>query len=91
MIYVDVLISKLKAPYKVKETIRFDLPIYEEFHHDVQNFIDENHFENTPAWRKISENHVYKSSQYMIRSEVDIILVQLNLLKVGSTAPPFAA
>lgn len=81
MIDIDILIGKLKALYKVKETIRFDLPIYEEFHNDIQHFIYENHFEITPEWKKISENLVYKSSQYMTRSEADEILIQLDSLK----------
>lgn len=35
----------------------------------------------TPEWQKISENLVYKSSQYMTRSEADEILIQLDSLK----------
>ena len=81
MIEIDTLISKLKALYNVKETIRFNLPVYEEFHNDLQHFIYENHFEMTPEWQKISENLVYKSSQYMTRSEADEILIQLDFLK----------
>ena len=81
MIEIDTLISKLKALYNVKETIRFNLPVYEEFHNDLQHFIYENHFEMTPEWQKISENLVYKSSQYMTRSEADEILIQLDSLK----------
>ena len=81
MIEIDTLISKLKALYNVKETIRFNLPVYEEFHNDLQRFIYENHFEMTPEWQKISENLVYKSSQYMTRSEADEILIQLDFLK----------
>lgn len=81
MIEVDTLISRLKALYNVKETIRFNLPVYEEFHNDLLSFIYENHFEMTPEWQKISENLVYKSSQYMTRSEADEILIQLDFLK----------
>ena len=81
MIEIDTLISKLKALYNVKETIRFNLPVYEEFHNDLQHFIYENHFEMTPEWQKISENLVYKSSQYMTRSVADEILIQLDSLK----------
>ena len=81
MIEIDTLISNFKALYNVKETIRFNLPIYEEFHNDIQHFIYENHFEATPEWQKISENLVYKSSQYMTRSEADEILIQLDSLK----------
>ena len=81
MIEVDTLISRLKALYNVKETIRFNFPVYEEFHNDLLSFIYENHFEMTPEWQKISENLVYKSSQYMTRSEADEILIQLDFLK----------
>lgn len=81
MIEIDTLISKLKALYNIKETIRFNLPVYEEFHNSLLCFIYENHFEMTPEWQKISENLVYKSSQYMTRSEADEILFQLDSLK----------
>lgn len=83
MVSIDDLISEMKSLYKVEgvHTIRFDLPVYEKFHENMMAFIYENHFENTPEWETISQNLVYKSTQYMVRSEADIILIQLDLLK----------
>lgn len=81
MVTVDALISTLKSFYTMEASIRFDLPIYEQFHDNLLHFIYENHFENTPEWNLISENLVYKSSQYMNRTEADLILVQLDSLK----------
>lgn len=81
MIYIDDLISEMKSLYQVEGTIRFCHPAYEKFHQDLMDFIYENHFENTQEWETISQNLVYKSTQYMSRSEGDIILVQLDLLK----------
>lgn len=81
MVDIDDLIAQLKDLYKVQECICFDLPIYEKFHNDVQHFVYENHFEGTDEWKIISDNLVYKSSQYMVRPEADTILVQLHSLK----------
>lgn len=81
MIKIDALISMVKSFYTIKESIRFDLPVYEQFHNDLLHFIYENHFENTPEWELISKNLVYKSSQYMNRTEGDTILIQLDSLK----------
>lgn len=81
MMEIDALIDKLKALYKVEGLIGFDHPAYEEFHNDIQQFVYKNHFEHTPEWKKISENLVYKSCQYMVSQEADIILEQLNRLK----------
>ena len=82
MVNIDDLISEMKSLYKVEgvHTIRFDLPEYEKFHKNIMAFIYENHFENTPEWETISQNLVYKSTQYMTRSEADIILVQSQKL-----------
>jgi uncharacterized protein (TIGR02391 family) len=79
MINIDNLISQLKELFKIQVT--FDVPEYEKFHKELTQFIYENRFQNTAEWKIISSNLVYKSSQYMYRSEANEILVQLELLK----------
>lgn len=83
MVSIDALISEMKSLYNVKgdKAVRFDLPDYESFHKNMLSFIYGNHFENTKEWEVISKNLVYTSRQYMVRSEADIILIQLDLLK----------
>lgn len=81
MVSVDTLISELKALYKSDVQIRFNVPAYERFHNDVMEFVYSNHFENSSEWNIISQNLVYKSSQYMTRAEADTILTQLDSLK----------
>lgn len=81
MIYIDDLISELKALYEIRGTIRFFHPAYEKFHRDVMDFIYENHFEDTPEWNAISQNLLYKATQFMVVEEADIIMVQLDRLK----------
>lgn len=81
MVHIDDLISEMKSLYQVQGRIRFCHPAYEKFHKDLMDFIYENHFENTHEWEIISQNLVYKSTQYMSLSEGDTILVQLDLLK----------
>lgn len=83
MVSIDALISEMKSLYNVKgdKAVRFDLPDYESFHKNMLSFIYGNHFENTKEWEVISKNLVFTSRQYMVRSEADIILIQLDLLK----------
>lgn len=81
MASIDDLISAMKLLYQADEQIRFNHPVYEKFHNDLMRFIYANHFENTSEWRIISKNLLRKSTQYMARSEADIIMVQLDLLK----------
>lgn len=81
MIHIDDLISEMKALYQVPGMIRFDTPAYEKFHQNIMSFIYENHFENTPEWEIIAKNLVYTSREYMVSSEADMILMQLDLLK----------
>lgn len=81
MIHIDDLIAEMKSLYHVQGSIRFCHPAYEKFHQDLMDFIYENHFENTREWAIISQNLVYRSTQYMIRQEGNIILMQLDLLK----------
>lgn len=81
MVHIDDLISEMKSLYHVQGTIRFCHPAYEKFHQDLMDFIYGNHFENTHEWEIISQNLVYKSTQFMARSEGDTILVQLDSLK----------
>jgi len=81
MIDINELITQLKSFYFLREEIRFTHPAYIKFHNDLTNIIYMNHFEGTTEWQIISQNLVYKSTQHMIRSEADIILVQLEILK----------
>lgn len=81
MVNICDLIKQLKDLYDSKEKITFKLPAYEVFHERLTTFIYENHFEKTKEWEIISGNLLYKSSQYMIRSEADNILLNLELLK----------
>lgn len=60
---------------------KFNTPIYKRVHDGITEFIFENHLENTKEWQKISDNLLYRSSQYMTRREADIIISNLDLLK----------
>ena len=59
----------------------FNTPIYKNIHNQITEFIYENHLEDTDEWKKISENLLYKSTQYMTRQEADVIVFNLELLK----------
>lgn len=61
--------------------VYFNTPAYKSVHHQITEFIYDNHFENTEEWEKISDNLLYKSTQYMTRREADTIMLNLELLK----------
>lgn len=79
---IDDLIKQVKDFIKFKGSVRFDLPAYEKFHSGIQDFVCQNHFQNTPEWQIISKNLVYKSTQFMTESEANTILINLNSLRM---------
>lgn len=78
---IESLINQMKRLYIIDKSIRFSTPEYTKFHTELLDFVYANHFETTDEWKRISENLVYTSSQYMVKQEADIILVQLELLR----------
>lgn len=60
---------------------RFNTPIYKQVHDNITKFIFENHLDNTEEWKKISDNLLYVSNQFMTTSEANIIMYNLELLK----------
>lgn len=81
MVTIESLIDQMKNLYVVKPRVDLDLPEYNKFHADLLEFIYSNHFQNTKEWNLISQNLIYKSTQYMVRREGDIILEQLESLR----------
>lgn len=80
MVDIDELIQQVKSLLSL-DSIRFTTSEYEKFHNDIMKFIYERHFQDTNEWKCISENLIYKSTQYMTIFEINVILVQLNRLK----------
>lgn len=81
MVTIESLIDQMKNLYVVKPRVDLDLPEYNKFHADLLEFIYSNHFQNTKEWNLISQNLIYKSSQYMVKREGDTILEQLESLR----------
>lgn len=78
---IDSLIKQVKDFFALEGAIRFNTPEYVKFHNQLTNYIYKNHFEDTPEWKRISDNLVYKSTQRMVEPEANIILTQLDALK----------
>lgn len=81
MIDIDELKSDFLKLYEEKERFYFNTPIYRVVHDKITAFVYQNHFQTTDEWQKISANLLYKSNQYMVRSEADVIIYNLELLK----------
>lgn len=77
---IDELKNKFVKLYGVSH-FDFNTPIYKNIHNQITEFIYENHLDDTDEWKKISENLLYKSTQYMTRQEADVIVFNLELLK----------
>ena len=78
---LKALIETFISFYNIEEdiTIRYSPYIY--FKNDLEEFIFRNHLENTLEWKKINENLITRSNQYLSREEMDIILTNLSALK----------
>ena len=77
---IDELKDEFIKLYEVPR-FKFNTPVYKQVHDAITEFIYENHLENTEEWQKISDNLLYRSSQYMTRQEADTIVSNLELLK----------
>lgn len=77
---IDELKDEFVKLYDLPD-VYFNTPEYKKIHSQITEFIYNNHLENTEEWRKISDNLLYKSTQYMTRQEADTIMVNLELLK----------
>lgn len=81
-ISIDKIIEDLKELYNSKERINFRHEGYLNFKNELTSFIYFNHLENTKEWDCITNNLVYTSRQYMVQSEADTILLQLEKMKL---------
>lgn len=82
IINIDYLIEQFRSLYDSVTPITFRHKNYLEFKNNLTKFIYENHLNQTTEWELISKNLVIKSSQYMVVEEADIILEQLEKIKL---------
>ena len=79
MIRKNDLIQQLHGLLRKVPDVFFDTPEYVMFKIDLENFVYENHCNNTLMWRNISQTLIYRSNQYLSRKEADFILVNLRI------------
>ena len=77
---IDELKDEFVKLYDLPD-VYFNTPEYKKIHNQITEFIYDKHLESTEEWKKISDNLLYKSSQYMTRQEADTIMLNLELLK----------
>lgn len=65
-----------------KGYVTFTHPIYQKFHKEFQNFMIDNDFLDTEEWNKIHSNLLIRPNQYMVIEEANIILENLEKLKI---------
>ena len=78
---LDEVIRLLRELYNIQGSPRFNTPQYREFHDKLTDFIYANHFEDSDDWTTISNNLIYSSTQFMVSSEADKILICLENIK----------
>lgn len=78
---VDQLIEMVKRFFSLDKKIIFNTPEYCIFHKQVTEFVYKNNLDEGKYWKIISENLLYKSTQYLVDSEANIILECLEGIK----------
>lgn len=81
MTRINDLIQQLHGLLRKVPNVFFDTPEYVIFKINLENYIYENHCNNTSMWGNISQTLIYKSNQYLTRKEADFILINLEELK----------
>lgn len=81
IVTIDELKNDFIRLYDIDERIRFNTPIYKSFHDNITDLVYKNHLDKEIEWKKISENLLYKSTQYLTRIEADVIIYNIELLK----------
>ena len=65
-----------------KGSVTFTHPVYKKFHNEIIDFVIKNDFSDTVEWGKIQSNLLIKPTQYMVIEEANIILENLEKLKI---------
>lgn len=78
---IDKIIEQFKELYHLPSEIKFDTQEYVAFHNDLDNFVYQNHLENTPEWVIISGLLLFRSTQHLTLQNADTIHTHLNILK----------
>lgn len=78
---IDDIINEFYKLHDYKGKFRFNTPEYVSFHRSLTDFIYENHLEDTMYWKRISDNLLYKATEYMTIPEAGIISENLELLR----------
>lgn len=77
---IESLINQMRDLYSSSQRVNVNLSEYNTFHKELLEFIYGNHLENTEEWNLISKNLMCVPSEYMVKREGDIILMQLESL-----------
>lgn len=78
---IKELINIFRTFYTTPKKITLFYEPYFKFKEKLEDFIHCNHLENTSEWMEINKNLVHTSNQYMVESEANIILYNLNEIK----------
>ena len=75
------MISMARGLFEVKGRIVIVTPEYRRFHDGITEFVYKNHLDEFSAWKTISNNLIYKSTQYLVEGELNDILDALEQIK----------
>lgn len=78
---IDELISSVRSFFALPGNPKFTTPQYREFHDNLTDFIYRNQLDKDENWDTISQNLIYKSTQFMTSNEANKILICLENLK----------
>lgn len=78
---IDKLIQMVTDFFGMEVKITFTTPEYRLFHNQLTEYIYKYCLEENRDWKIISQNLIYRSNQYMVESEANIILEALERIK----------
>ena len=78
---IDRLIQMVTDFFGMNVKIVFTTPEYRLFHNKLTDFIYKYNLEENREWKKISQNLIYRSNQFLVESEANIILEALEGIK----------
>lgn len=78
---IEELIQDTKCLITYEGRVLSNTPLYEGYYKRLETFIYQFNLSNTEEFKKISENLIYTSIEFLTNRECDIILVNLQNLK----------
>lgn len=79
---IDYYIKIIQNLLVINEPVIFTSDIYLDFQNGIMEYVIANNVDNTNEWEQIRNNIIYNSNEYLSATEANIILINLQKLKI---------